>query len=276
MSVIGSLVVKIQSDLKGFTQGLDQVAKSTTDLGKFAQTGFDVAVKAATAGGIALTAVGVNATRMAIDFESSFGGVKKTLDATDEEFKQLEMGLRQMAQEVPVNVNELNKIAESAGALGIAKEGVLDFTKTISQMATTTDLTADQAANAFARIATMMDVSVEDFSRLGSTVVDLGNKGSTTESEITNMALRIAGAAKTVGMSAADVAGLAASLSNVGVEAEAGGTAISKLMINIASDLSSGNERVKTFAQVAGMSVDQLRQRLRPMQPTPLRPSSQD
>lgn len=257
MATIGSLIVKIAADVKDFTGGLDKVASSTSNFSKFAKTSFDVGAKALTAMGAAASAVGVNATRMAIDFESSFAGVKKTLDATDEEFAQLSNGLRNLAQEVPVNVNELNKIAESAGALGIAKEGVLGFTKVISQMATTTNLTADAAANDFARISTIMGVSAQDFSRLGSTIVDLGNKGSTTESEITAMALRIMGAAKTVGMSTAEVAGFAASLSNVGIEAEMGGTAISKIMIDMASNVASGGDKLEVFGRVAGMTADQ-------------------
>lgn len=257
MGTIGSLVVKISTDIKDFTGGLDRVANSTKSFDKFVRTSFDVGAKAITAMGAAASAVGVNATRMAVDFESSFAGVKKTLDATDEEFAQLSTGLRNLAQEVPVNVNELNRIAESAGALGIAKEGVLGFTKVISQMATTTNLTADAAANDFARISTIMGVSAEDFSRLGSTIVDLGNKGSTTESEITAMSLRIMGAAKTVGMSTAEVAGFAASLSNVGIEAEMGGTAISKIMIDMASNVASGGDKLEVFGRVAGMTAEQ-------------------
>lgn len=257
MGTISSLVVKIGADIKEFTSGLDRVANSTKSFDKFVSTSFDVGAKAITAMGAAASAVGVNATRMAIDFESSFAGVKKTIDGTDEEFKQISDGLRAMAQQVPVNVNELNRIAESAGALGIAKEGIVDFTKVISQMATTTNLTAEAAANDFARISTIMGIPAEDFSRLGSTIVDLGNKGSTTESEITAMALRLVGAAKTVGMSSAEVAGFAASLSNVGIEAEMGGTAISKLMIDMASNVESGGEKLEVFARVAGMSADQ-------------------
>lgn len=257
MSNLGSLVVKISAEMKGFTQGMDQVAKATGDLGKFAKTSFDVAVKAATAGGIALTAVGANATRMAIDFESSFAGVKKTVDATESEFADLAKGFRQLAQEVPVNVNQLNAIGESAGALGIAKENILEFTKTISMMSTTTNLSAENAANAFARIATLTGLPASEFQKLGSAIVDLGNKGSTTESEITEMALRIAGAGKTVGMSVPDIAALAASLSNVGIEAEMGGSAISKIIISIASDISKGGDDLKRWADVAGMSSAQ-------------------
>ncbi len=51
--------------------------------------------------------------------------------------------------------------------------------------------------------------------------------------------------------------GLATALSSVGIEAEAGGSAISKVMIDIASSVGKGGERVERFAKVAGVSADE-------------------
>jgi len=50
--------------------------------------------------GLALTgataAIGGGALMAAIDFETAFGGVRKTIDATEEEFGELEAGIRGM------------------------------------------------------------------------------------------------------------------------------------------------------------------------------------
>lgn len=260
MATLGSLIVKIGADIKDFTSGLDRVAKSTGDLGKFTATAADVAGKALTVMGAAATGVGVNATRMAMDFESSFAGVKKTTDATKEEFAALSQGLRDLAQEVPVSVNELNKIAETGGALGVAKESLVEFTKVIAMVATSSNLTADNAANSFARIGNVMGLTAKDFGRMGAAVIDLGNKGASTETDITEMAMRIAGAANAIGMSARDVLALAAAMSDVGIEAEMGGSAISRLMIKIAADVNTGSEDIKNWADIAGVSADKFAQ----------------
>lgn len=260
MATLGSLIVKIGADIKDFTSGLDRVAKSTGDLGKFTATAADVAGKALTVMGAAATGVGVNATRMAMDFESSFAGVKKTTDATKEEFAALSQGLRDLAQEVPVSVNELNRIAETGGALGVAKEALVDFTKTIAMVATSSNLTADNAANSFARIGNVMGLTAQDFGRMGAAVIDLGNKGASTETDITEMAMRIAGAANAIGMSARDVLALAAAMSDVGIEAEMGGSAISRLMIKIAADVNTGSDDIKSWADIAGVSAQQFAQ----------------
>ena len=45
------------------------------------------------------------------------------------------------------------------------------------------------------------------------------------------MGLRLAGACHQVGMSEAQIMGFAAALSSVGIEAEAGGSAFSKVMV---------------------------------------------
>src|SRR3990167_9146427 len=54
-----------------------------------------------------------------IEFEHTFGGIRKTVEGTAEDFALLANQIRQMAKEIPLSVNELNKIGEIAGQLGI-------------------------------------------------------------------------------------------------------------------------------------------------------------
>src|SRR3990172_5930749 len=44
----------------------------------------------------------------AMDFEDSFTGIRKTMDATEEEFKQMEQTNRDLAKSMPVTVDEIN------------------------------------------------------------------------------------------------------------------------------------------------------------------------
>lgn len=203
---------------------------------------------------VPIVGLGVATVKAASDFESSFAGVRKTVDATEPEFQKLAQGFRDMAKEIPVSVNELNAIGEAAGALGIEKENILSFTRTVADLGEATDMTADQAATSFARFANITQMPQTEFDRLGSTVVDLGNKLAATESEIVDMGMRIAGAGAQVGMTQADIMGLAGALSSVGIAAEAGGTAISTVMIKIAAAVNKGGAEVEGFAKVAGMS----------------------
>ncbi|HLT11472.1 MAG TPA: phage tail tape measure protein, partial [Micromonosporaceae bacterium] len=102
-----------------------------------------------------------------------------------------------------------------------------------------------------------MQTAPEDVRRLASALVDLGNSSATTESEILEMALRIAGAGRTIGLSEQQVLGFAAALSSVGIRAEAGGTAISRVFLEIDSAVSRSGDNLDAFAEVAGVSAQQ-------------------
>ena len=206
-----------------------------------------------------IVAGGTAMFKAAMDYESAFAGVRKTVDATEEEFATLSAGIREMAKELPAAATEIAGVAESAGQLGIANEHILGFTRVMIDLGVATDMSGEQAAMTLARLANITGMAQQDFDKLGSTLVDLGNNFAATEAEISEMALRIAGAGSQINMSEADILGFAAALSSVGIRAEAGGTAISKLMIEMASDVDQGGERLKEFARVAGMSVDDFR-----------------
>lgn len=254
-----SVAEQSNTSAKKFTEWGKSVSESGKKIGdSLFSTGKQVTLLAAP-----LTGIGVLAAKTAIEFESSFAGVRKTIDATDAEFGILETSFRELSKQIPVSVNELNKIGEIGGQLGIAKGDVLEFTKTIAAMGATTNLSAEGAANAFARIGVIMGITSDGFSRLGSTIVDLGNKGASTESEIVNMGLRIAGAASAAKITTEGMLGLSAALANVGIRAEAGGTSMSKLIIKIAGAVASGGEDLEQFASVAGVSADKFSQAFR-------------
>ena len=165
--------------------------------------------------------------------------------------------MRNLAKEVPVNVNELNRVAEAAGQLGIQRENILAFTETMAQLGVTTNLTAEEAATMLARFSNITGTAPEDVDRLGSALVGLGNNFATTEREIVEMALRLGGAGRISGLTAAEVFGLSAALSSVGIQAEAGGTAISQTLFEMNTAVLSGTENLEHFAAIAGVSAEE-------------------
>lgn len=202
-----------------------------------------------------LALLGAGSIKTAIDFESAFAGVRKTIDATEAQYRELERGIQDMAERLPASVEEISAVAEAAGQLGIQRESILSFTETMIDLGETTNLSADVAANALARFANITGMSSKNFERLGSTLVDLGNKGAATEAEIAEMSLRIAGAGTQVGLTEAQILGFAESLSSVGIDAEMGGSAISRTFITMANDVAEGGKALEGFAQVAGTTT---------------------
>lgn len=192
--------------------------------------------------------------KMGTSMESAFVGVRKTVDATEKEFGILQKGLEDMTLQIPLAFEELAKIGESAGQLGIAKANILDFVDTIAKLGATTNLASEQGATALARFANITQMSQDNFDRLGSTIVGLGNNFATTEAEIVNMAMRLAGAGSLVKASEAQILSFATAVSSLGIRAEAGGTAVSRILLEMNSAVISGTKELEVFAQTAGLS----------------------
>lgn len=246
MSEVAKAATFIQTGLKEsepFFSGLEGIAMTT----------FKVIAGAAVTTGAAITA-GIGASiSVGSEFESAFAGVKKTVSATDAELAQMRDELRQMAKEIPMSAAELSGIAEAAGQLGIQNENLMEFTKIMADMSVATNLTSEEAATEFAQFANITGMAQNNFDKLGSSVVALGNTMATNEAAIVNMGMRLAAAGDQVGLSEAEIMAYAASLSSVGIEEEAGGTAFSKLLVNLQMAAETG-KNLNKYAKVAGMT----------------------
>ncbi|WP_271437728.1 phage tail tape measure protein [Micrococcus luteus] len=224
--------------------------------------------------GTSLAAMGAGALafsagtgKLAMDWESAFAGVKKTVDDSAEGYAQLEGELRNLAKTLPATHTEIAAVAEAAGQLGVARDDIVGFTATMVDLGETTNLTADEAATAIAQISNVMGTmdreGSEGVERFGATLVELGNNGASTESEILDMAQRIAGAAKTVGASESDVLALSNTLASMGIRAEMGGGVAQRVILKMRAAVDEGGESLESFAQVAGTSAEEFATKFR-------------
>lgn len=205
------------------------------------------------------------ALKAAIDYESAFAGVKKTVDETATvSYAKLSDGIRQMAKELPASAVEIANVAEVAGQLGIKTEDILKFSRTMIDMGESTNLSSEEAATAIAKIANIMGLTSDEYSRFGAAVVDLGNNYATTERDIVEMTNRLAAGGRLAGLTTPDILGLATAMSSVGIEAEAGGTAMTQTLTAIGKAVSltgeGAAEKLELIANTAGMTSEQFQQ----------------
>ena len=201
-------------------------------------------------------------TKAASDYESAFAGVKKTVDETATvSYKNLSDGIRQMAKELPASAVEIANVAEVAGQLGIKAEDILTFSRTMIDMGESTNLSAEDAATAIAKIANILGLTSDEYKRFGSSVVDLGNNFATTERDIVEMTNRLAAGGKLAGLTAPEILGLATAMSSVGIEAEAGGTAMTQTLTAIGNAVSlttkDSADDLALIAKVAGTTSEE-------------------
>lgn len=243
----------LQAEASKSRAALAQVSAVT---GEIAEKSGNIAKKFAPAS-LAFAGAGVAATKAAVEFESAFAGVEKTVDGTTEQLAALRQGILDMAEEIPASTTEIAAVAEAAGQLGIATDDVLDFTRVMIDLGEATNLSADEAASALAKFANITGTTADEYSKLGSTIVDLGNNFATTERDIVEMATRLASAGTVAGLSEQDILALSTAMSSVGLNAEAGGTAMTQTMTAISKAVSAGGDDLETFAKIAGVSASE-------------------
>jgi TP901 family phage tail tape measure protein len=235
--------------------------------------GFGAKAALLAAGGVAalgagMVGLGIVSTKTAISFESAWAGVTKTTDGLADSMgkltplgAQIQQGFRDLAKTTPIPVETLLHIGELGGQFGIANDALLGFTKTVAQMGVSTNLSVEEAATAFAQLSNIMGTPQSQFQNMGNAIVALGNNFATTEKDITEFAQRIAGAGKIAGLTEGDIFGIGAAFSSVGVEAEAGGTAVQKTLIDINKAVVDGGDQLKVYAETAGVSADEFKQK---------------
>lgn len=195
-----------------------------------------------------------------VEFESAMAGVAKTTDLSQDELAAMSGAIQEMSTRMPASTTEIAGVVEAAGQLGIAKEDLLSFAEVMVNLGVATNLTSDEAASALAKFANVVDMSADDYERLGSTIVDLGNNFATTEADIVSMGTRLASAGATIGLTEPQIMAIATALSSVGIEAEAGGSAISKLLKEFETMVATGDSSLGAFAEIAGMTASEFSQ----------------
>lgn len=264
-----TVTVRVRADVAQAKRELEALGYQVQDTGQRVESTSDAWEKvgevASKAGAAGAAGLGLSA-KAAIDWESAWAGVTKTVNGTDAQMAELESGLRGLASTtLPATHEEIAGVAEAAGQLGVKREDVLGFTKTMIDLGVSTNLTADEAATSLAQISNVMGTMTREgqvgVQRLGSTLVALGNAGASTEADIVQMAQRIAGAGAVVGASESDVLALANAMSSVGIEAQLGGGVMSRVMLKINSAVKSGGDELDAFAEVSGLSAEEFTKR---------------
>lgn len=274
---LNNAATKAQSFAMLATSAVNSVALAVNDGGNQIDTrlsrtqgkmaGFGMAVGGISAGiatsflaAAAVTSAGIaGLVNEARKFQDAFTGVRKTTDATEEQFAKLSRGLRDMTLEIPATADEIAGVAEVAGQLGVKVNDIETFTETMVKMGTATNMSSEEAATSLAQFMNIMGTSFDDVENLGSTIVHLGNNLATTESKIVDLGLRLAGAGAQAGMTESDVLALAGTLSSLGLRTESAGSAFSRVILEMNSAVMDGGEQLDKFAKASGMSANEFK-----------------
>lgn len=222
--------------------------------------GRQVARVAAFTAGAALV-VGGFAVNAAINWESSFADVRRTVDATDTEFADLEDTLRGMATDETFGAldnahSTLAGIAALGGQLGVQTSDLDEFTSAVASTGVATGLASDDIALFFGQFANVVGIDASEYDNLADTIVHLGNTSATTEDQIMAFGSRLSGLS-TVGFTPDEILGWGTAMAETGLNAEAGGTAFSTAVKDMQAAAVEGGPDLTTMANIAGTTADE-------------------
>jgi len=203
--------------------------------------------------GIGTIVRGVTKTLTSFDEESA--NISKTLGVTIEEARLLSEQLLKI--DTRTSIEDLQKIAVIGGQLGIAKKEIVGFTESIDKLnvALGDEFTggAEEITSVVGGLRNVFsDIKSDDVSKdllhIGNALNVLGAEGSATSPVMADFASRIGGIGIPLGLSTGQVLGLSATLQELNVNAERGGTAVGTILKKMAND-------TEGFSQLAGMST---------------------
>lgn len=252
---VSSLEKSVANSQRDMSRNFGALRKSSSDMTSALRFGFTSI--ATYIGGTQIKSAVMSFVNDAIKLESAFASVLKTVDGTASQLDSIRKELLNVSTATGEAATSLYETAGIAGQLGIKTKNITQFTKAMSEMGVTTNMTSEEAAMGFSRWANITGLAETEISNLTSAVVALGNDSGAMESDILDMSLRFAGAAKSVKATDAEIAALSATLREVGLETELGGSAMSRIFRDVAQAVATGNSKLELFAALAGMSTNQ-------------------
>lgn len=201
--------------------------------------------------------------------ESAFTQVEKTLvGKNDVNLDALQQQLIDLTRQIPLTMEEVSKIAMLGSQLNVAPKELAKFTETVAQFSALTGMSAEEASMGFGKIANVLGIlnkdgtiSGEAMNRLGSAIFAVGVNSAATEAQIINTAKQIGSVATASGLAATDVIALSGAFASLGIAPEeARGVTvqlfneINKAANSLIPTLNKGSDRLRIFAEVAGMT----------------------
>lgn len=207
--------------------------------------------------GAAFGAISIAAIGAAVSWERSFANVIRTTGVTGTAVDDLREGIAALTREIPQSFGDLTEIAALGGQLGIEAEGIVDFTRVVAMLTTTTDLSAEAAGTALGRFKALMDVAPSEFEALASAILRTGINSVATETQIVNISTQISSMGDFAGLSAHEVVGLSAALASVGAQPELSRGTITRVFTQMSRAIAEGGARLESFADLAGVTGDE-------------------
>lgn len=250
---VSAVVDKIQGKVTGAAEKMQNYGKRWEKIGSTAKT---VAVKTAVAAAIIAAPLAL-AANDAIKFEDRQADVAKTTGLAGAQLDKFGANLLTLSTRTRTSIEDLQKIAEIGGQLGIDPNQLLPFTVAVNKfnVALGADFAGgvEEAASQVGKIKTLFaqtsKINVADaIIKTGSAINELGAVGAGTSANITDFTLRLGALPAQLKPSLTNTLALGTYLEEVGISAEIGAGGLTKFLLD------AGN-KLPAFSKQMGISV---------------------
>ena len=213
------------------------------------------------AAGVAATSLMKQIISLNAEIDGIQANVRKTTGLNSDAVERLTDGLKGL--DTSTTLQDLLKISIEAGRFGVTgEEGVLKFTEAVNvlNIALGDEFSGgvEETTNTVAKLSNILFGATSDgtelaqnFQFIGNALNELANNGAASAGEIADVATRIGGVGKAIGLTQGDILGVSSAIIEMGINAERGGTAFVKLNQNM-------RENLDKFAKVTGVAKDKL------------------
>lgn len=170
-------------------------------------------------------------------FEKAMLGVAKQVEgARDESGKltgvyfDMARQVQLLGRELPMATNEIADMVAAGARMGVAKDELIDFTRTAGMMASAFELPAGELADQMGKIATLFKIPIPRIGELADVINYLDDNAISKGGDIIEVMKRIGGTAEFVKMPAKEAAALASTFLTLGSTAEIAATASNAVM----------------------------------------------
>ncbi|QPC81073.1 phage tail tape measure protein [Phototrophicus methaneseepsis] len=273
MTTVTDLQVLIRGDASGVQNAIRSADSQVSGFSGRTRNRLSQVYSAFQMVGLGVLGVGAASVGVAIEFESSFADVRKTVNGSDEELANLQERIREMATDdsnplsaIENSQNALAGIAAMGGQLGIGLGEMESFIQTVGNLDVATNLSADTIGEVLARYANIADLDASEFASFGDSLVTLGNNMAAQETDIAATLSYIQQLA-TMGFDSSEILAYSAALPSLGITPEAGGSALVQTVTTLTSLLADAGDRQDLVSALdiddSQLDLDDIEQSLR-------------
>jgi len=202
----------------------------------------------------------IYATKKAVEFEDKMADVAKTTGMDSEALQKFGDAILEMSTKTRTSINDLVKIGEIGGQLGVVEDQLLSFTEEANKfnVALGSDFQGgvEEAITGVGNIKALFsqtrELDISDVIRkTGSAINELGAVGSGTSSNITDFTLRLGALPDALKPSVQNTMALATALEEMGINSEIGARGIGDVIMTAGSNLPAFADQMNMSAEAA-------------------------